>query len=71
MLLRCNAVPLLPFFQVSHLALWESLAMNRDINRDSRLLILDDGARPRQNWRESLELLETKVGEGWLGLLLG
>lgn len=41
--------------------------MNRDINRDSRLLILDDGARPRQNWRESLELLETKVGERWLG----
>jgi len=56
---------------VSHQALWESLAMDKGLRRDDRVLLLDDSARPRQHWREGLDRLALAVPRDWDVLLLG
>jgi len=58
--------------------MWITLTLSTDRNgfppqvkRDDRVLVLDDCARPRQRWRESLANLNTTVPKDWDVLLLG
>jgi hypothetical protein len=57
-------------YGLSHLALWESIAMGRLKNED-RILILDDSARPRQHWVDALEKLAAGIPKDWDLISLG